>query len=73
MMFRLTRKAYLSSKAMNSTRNMTIRDIPQELLRNAEKRRKQRQRQELGAACIDGVFYVAGLAVYCSILKAFIR
>ena len=52
---------------------MTIRDIPQELLRNAERRRRKRESEELGARIIEAVLYVLILAGYCLALKAFIK
>jgi len=58
---------------MSNTRNMTIRDVPLEILQRAEQRRRKREREELGATILEGLCYLFGAFAYCAILKAFIR
>lgn len=48
---------------------MNIRDIPQELLRNSEARRRKREREEFGAACIDAALALLLTISFCIALK----
>lgn len=52
---------------------MTIRDIPQELLQNAERRRRALQVAELHAAIIEGILYLITLTLYCLALRALVK
>lgn len=56
-----------------SVRNIGPKDIPFELLRRAEERRRKRQREELGAAILEGLVTLALAVIYCVALKSFIR
>lgn len=56
-----------------SIKNMSPRDIPLEIARRAELRRRKRQREELGAAILEGIVIIALAVIYCAALKAFIR
>lgn len=56
-----------------STKNMTGRDIPEELRRNAARRRKQVEKDQLHADIIEALLYALCVIGYCLALKHFIK